>query len=240
MTGENVPSGVRLAELKGISDVSRQRTDRKTGAESRRIDFSQQLRLEEKDPAIGVAIVSERETASLADSLETLLAEAKGFTPARLEYRAESSIKLRTTSFSQPNDADVVVVTLSAPDADHLALLFASLRRAFPQRSVLATTIQPDAFDILQVLEMGAAICSMRRDGADLRRIRHWQRNLRARSSLPRPARGAAIRPGQLRRAPGASGGERDFRPQTWHIYWRRGGSGRADSRSRGRHTLFG
>ena len=96
-----------------------------------------------------------REAAPLADSLETLLAEAKGFRHARFEYGAEFGIKPRAPSLNQPNDADVVVVTLKAFDPDDLALLFASLRRAFPHRSVLAATTEE--LDILQVLQMGAS-----------------------------------------------------------------------------------
>ena len=52
-------------------------------------------------------------------------------------------------SFNQPNDANVVVVTLKTFDPDNLALLFALLRRAFPHRSVLAATTEPDAFGVM-------------------------------------------------------------------------------------------
>ena len=47
--------------------------------------------LPEASSVIRVAIVCDPETTVLADSLEALLAEAKGFTFSRFEYRAESA-----------------------------------------------------------------------------------------------------------------------------------------------------
>src|SRR4029077_18205438 len=59
-----------------------------------------------ESPAIAVAIVCEPETIALADSLEIMLAEAKGFTYSRFEYRAESGFKPHEVGFANP---DVVV-----------------------------------------------------------------------------------------------------------------------------------
>ncbi|HEV2842488.1 MAG TPA: sigma-54 dependent transcriptional regulator [Chthoniobacterales bacterium] len=97
-------------------------------------------------------IVCTSETGALADSIESLLGEATEFVCARARYSPESGIKPH--GFGDP---DVVIVTLGDSPAFDLASLFASLRQAFPHRSVLVTTSQPDAFDIFKVLEMGAA-----------------------------------------------------------------------------------
>ena len=110
----------------------------------------------EENPAIEVAIVCGPGATVLADSLEALLAGAKGFTFSRFDYRAkvEGSLKPCTAGCGNP---DVIVATVGAFQATNTELLFASLRRAFPHRSVLVTTTHPDTFDFLQVLEMGAA-----------------------------------------------------------------------------------
>ena len=65
--------------------------------------------LTEKSSAIRVAIVCGPATTVLANSLEALLAEAKGFTFSRFEYCAESGLKPDTAGFG---DSDVVVATL--------------------------------------------------------------------------------------------------------------------------------
>src|SRR3989449_3931573 len=110
--------------------------------------------LKEASPAIRVAIVRGPETTVLADSLEKLLAEAKGFTFSRFEYRDQSGLKPKAASFG---NADVVVATLSAFQATNLELFFASLQRPFPHRPVLVTTTHPDTFDFFQALELGAS-----------------------------------------------------------------------------------
>jgi two-component system, NtrC family, response regulator GlrR len=110
--------------------------------------------LKEASPAIRVAIVRGPETTVLADSLEKLLVEAKGFTFSRFEYRDQSGLKPKAASFA---NADVVVATLSAFQATNLELFFASLQRPFPHRPVLVTTTHPDTFDFFRVLEMGAS-----------------------------------------------------------------------------------
>src|SRR5438552_3551513 len=110
--------------------------------------------LTEASSVIRVAIVCGPETTLLADSLETLLAEAKGFTFSRFEYRDQSGLKPHAAGFGNP---DVVVATLDSFQATKLELFFASLQRAFPRRPVLVTTTHPDAFDVFEVLEMGAA-----------------------------------------------------------------------------------
>jgi DNA-binding NtrC family response regulator len=105
-------------------------------------------------PAIRVAIVCGPETTVLADSLEALLADAKGFTSSRFEYRDQSGLKPKAANFG---DTDVVVAALDSFDATKLELFFASLQRAFPHRPVVVTTTHPDAFDVFPVLEMGAS-----------------------------------------------------------------------------------
>jgi two-component system response regulator GlrR len=110
--------------------------------------------LTEASLAIRVAIVYGRETTVLADSIEMLLAEAKGFTCARFEHRLESGLKSRVLGFRNP---DVVVAALDSFEITKLELLFASLHRAFPHRPVVVTTTHPDAFDVFPVLEMGAS-----------------------------------------------------------------------------------
>ena len=116
-----------------------------------------QLRnLTDATPVVRVAIVCEPGTTVLADSLETLLAEARGFAFSRFKYRAKADGNLKPYTPSC-GDPDVVVATVGAFQATNTELLFASLRRAFPRRSVLVTTTHPDTFDFLQVLEMGAA-----------------------------------------------------------------------------------
>ena len=110
--------------------------------------------LTEANSVIRVAIVCGPETTVLADSLETLLAEAKGFTFSRFEYRAEAGLKPKPAGLS---NSDVVVATLDSFQATKMELFFAPLQRAFPHRPVLVTTTHPDAFDVFPLLEMGAA-----------------------------------------------------------------------------------
>jgi len=110
--------------------------------------------LTEASSIIRVAIVCGPETTVLADSLETLLAEAKGFTFSRFEYGAESGLKPKPTGLSTP---DVVVATLDSFQETKMELCIAPVQRAFPHRPVLVTTTHPDAFDVFPLLEMGAA-----------------------------------------------------------------------------------
>ena len=93
-------------------------------------------------------------TTVLADSLETLLVEAKGFTFSRFEYRAESGLKPPATRCGDP---DVVMATLDSFEATRLEFFFSTLQQAFPHRPVLVTTTNPDTFDVFPVLEMGAS-----------------------------------------------------------------------------------
>jgi hypothetical protein len=65
----------------------------------------------EANPVIRVASVCGPETTVLADSLETLLAETKGFTCSRFEYCAESGVKPNATGFGDP---DVAVAALGS------------------------------------------------------------------------------------------------------------------------------
>ena len=99
-------------------------------------------------------VVCGPETTALADSLETLLGEAKGFKFSRLEYRAETGIKPHAAGFGNP---EVVVAMLGAFQATNMELFFASLQRPFPHRPVLVTTTHPGTFDFFRVLEMGAS-----------------------------------------------------------------------------------
>jgi two-component system, NtrC family, response regulator GlrR len=110
--------------------------------------------LKEASSAIRVGIVCGPGTRVLADSLETLLAETKGVTFSRFEYRADSDLKPRPAGLANP---DVVVATLDSFQATKLELFFAALQRAFPHRPVLVTPAQPDAFDVFPLLEMGAS-----------------------------------------------------------------------------------
>jgi two-component system response regulator GlrR len=112
--------------------------------------------LTEASSVVRVAIVCAPGTTVLADSLETLLADARGFAFSRFKYRAKAEGNLKPYT-ANCGDPDVVVATVGAFQATNTELLFASLRRAFPHRSVLVTTTHPDTFDFLQVLEMGAA-----------------------------------------------------------------------------------
>jgi two-component system, NtrC family, response regulator GlrR len=104
-------------------------------------------------PAIRVAIVSQADTA-LADSLDALLAEAKGFISSRIECHSGCGVHSHAATCGNP---DVVVATLGVFDATKTGLFLASLRRAFPHQSVLVTTTDPDTFDFFRVLEMGAS-----------------------------------------------------------------------------------
>jgi DNA-binding NtrC family response regulator len=101
-----------------------------------------------------VAIVCGPETTLLADSVETLLTDAKEFTFSRFEYHAESGVEPGASGLGNP---DVVVATLGTFQATNVELFFASLQRAFPHRPVLVTTTHPDAFNAFPVLEMGAS-----------------------------------------------------------------------------------
>jgi two-component system, NtrC family, response regulator GlrR len=108
----------------------------------------------EASPLIRVGIVCGPKTNVLADSIEGLLTEAKGFTFSRIECHSEFGIKPDVVGFGNP---DVVVATLGAFEATNTGLFLASLQRAFPHRSVLVTTTHPDTFDFFRVLEMGAS-----------------------------------------------------------------------------------
>src|SRR5947207_947026 len=110
--------------------------------------------LSEASSVIRVAIVCEPDTAFLADLLEALLEEAKGFTFSRFEYGAESDLKPKPAGLANP---DVVVATLDTFQATKVEPFLAPLQRAFPRRPVLVTTAHPDAFDVFPLLEMGAA-----------------------------------------------------------------------------------
>jgi two-component system response regulator GlrR len=110
--------------------------------------------LTEASPVIRVAILCGPETTVLADSIEALLAEAKGFTLFRFEYHSGSSFKPDAAGFGNP---DVVVATLGPFQATNMEVFFASLRCAFPHCPVVVTTSYPDTFDFFRVLEMGAS-----------------------------------------------------------------------------------
>jgi two-component system, NtrC family, response regulator GlrR len=110
--------------------------------------------LTERDPEIKVAIVCAPGTDVLADSIEELLAEAKGFRFSRTECYSESSVEPNAVGCS---NADVVVATLGRFHAANTGLFLASLQRSFPQRSVVITATDPEKFDFFRVLEMGAS-----------------------------------------------------------------------------------
>ncbi len=131
-----------------------QKADKRMRAESTLLTLPQLPNLTEQSRAIRVAIASEAETTALADSIEALLAQANGFTVSRIDYRSEFSVKSNAAGFSK---ADVVVATLGGFQAKSTGLFLASVQRAFPHRSVLVTTTDPDTFDFFRVLEMGAS-----------------------------------------------------------------------------------
>ena len=135
--------------------------------------------LTEASSVIRVAIVCEPETAVLADSLEALLQDARGFTFSRFEYRAESDLKPKPAGVANP---DVVVATLDSFQATKVQPLLAPLQRVFPNRPLLVTTTHPDAFDVFPLLEAGAADFLLP--------------PLRASDVLPRLKRQARVSPG--------------------------------------------
>ncbi len=108
----------------------------------------------EESSAIRVGIVCGPETTVLAESLEALLAEAKGFTFSRFEYRFDTGLKPHAAGFGNP---DVVVATLGAFPATNVEPFFASLQRVFPHRSVVVALTHVDAFDVFPILKMGAS-----------------------------------------------------------------------------------
>ena len=110
--------------------------------------------LTEASPVIRVAIVCQAKTNVLADSLEALLADVRGFTSSRFAYAKGSLKPDAATAFANP---DVVVATLGAFEATSTGGFLASLQDAFPDRSILVTTTAPDTFDFFRVLEMGAS-----------------------------------------------------------------------------------
>jgi DNA-binding NtrC family response regulator len=107
----------------------------------------------EANPWIRVAIVCGPKTNLLADDIQSLLEQANGFTFARIDCISESGVEPAVTGC---DNVDVVIATLGAFRAD-TELFMASLRRAFPDCALLVTTTDPDTFDFLRVLEMGAS-----------------------------------------------------------------------------------
>src|SRR5882762_7740203 len=102
------------------------------------------------NPAIRVAIICEPETTVPADSLETLLADARGVTTSRFEYRADAGLKPDVARFGDP---DVVLATLGSFGATNFEVFFSALQCAFPHRSVVVAMPHTDAFDIFPMLE---------------------------------------------------------------------------------------
>ena len=103
---------------------------------------------------IRVAVVCAPGTKALADSIEGILTEAKGFRSSRIQCHAEFGLKPDVPGFCSP---DVVMATLGPFQATNTGLFLASLQCAFPHRSVLVTTTHPDTFDFFRVLEFGAS-----------------------------------------------------------------------------------
>ena len=128
--------------------------EKRMKAESALLGLPHLPNLTQQSPAIHIAIVSEAEATTLADSLETLLADAKTFTFSRLDYHRGVGVKRNFGSVILP---DVVVAMLGAFEATKTGLFLASLQCTFPDRSILVTTTDPDTFDFFRVLEMGAS-----------------------------------------------------------------------------------
>jgi DNA-binding NtrC family response regulator len=101
---------------------------------------------------IEVALLSRSETRALADSIESVLAEATEFNHTRFEFDPERGIKSRGSC-----NPDVVILAVGAAPVSELEPLFASLNQAFPRRSVVVITAQPDGLDIFKMLELGAS-----------------------------------------------------------------------------------
>jgi DNA-binding NtrC family response regulator len=131
-----------------------QQAEKRMKAESALLGLPHLPNLTEQSPAIHVAIVSEAEATTLADSLETLFADAKTFTFSRLKYHPGVGVKPNFGSVIVP---DVVVAMLGAFEVTKTGLFLASLQCTFPDRSILVTTTDPDTFDFFRVLEMGAS-----------------------------------------------------------------------------------
>jgi DNA-binding NtrC family response regulator len=113
---------------------------------------SLQSRVEES-AAIRVVIVCEPKTSVLADAIQSLLEQAKGFTSARIDCCSEFGVSREAAGFG---NADVVIATVGAFQP-HTELFLESLRCAFPNCAVLVTTTHPDTFDFFRVLEIGAS-----------------------------------------------------------------------------------
>lgn len=107
----------------------------------------------EASPVIRVAIVCGPKTNLLADDIQSLLEQEKAFTFARIDCRSEGDVTPESAGFG---NADVVIATLASfqPDTE---CFVQSLRRAFPNCAIVVTTTDPDTFDFLRVLEMGAS-----------------------------------------------------------------------------------
>jgi two-component system response regulator GlrR len=107
----------------------------------------------EASQAIRVAIVCGPKTNLLADDIQLLLQQSKGFTFARIDCISERGVKAQSVGFGNVN---VVIATLGVFQADTDCFV-QSLRRAFPDCPVLVTTTHPDTFHFLRVLEIGAS-----------------------------------------------------------------------------------
>src|SRR5262245_17568511 len=125
-----------------------QQAEKRMKAESALSGLPHVANLTEHCPAIHVAIVSEVEATALADSLEALLVETKGFTFSRFDTPVNDSTNLDRALGCR--DPDVLVATLGLFSAKTESFV-ASLRCHFPHCPVLVSTIHPDTFDFLRV-----------------------------------------------------------------------------------------
>ncbi len=103
-----------------------------------------------------VALVSEGDN-EVAASIANLLEETPAFVCRRCQYRRGAALKsgpeTRLASFN-PN---VVVVTLDPAEAGALSDLFTTLRGTFAGRAVLAIPVEPESFDAVEALKLGAS-----------------------------------------------------------------------------------
>ncbi|MBA3963722.1 MAG: sigma-54-dependent Fis family transcriptional regulator [Chthoniobacterales bacterium] len=103
-----------------------------------------------------VALVCEG-TNPVTESVEELLAELPEFVCERCHYQLGGRIRWPRRTRAGRFDPNVVIVTLNSPKAQGLDELFASLRTTFAGRSVVAIPVQPEGFDVVETLTLGAS-----------------------------------------------------------------------------------
>lgn len=103
-----------------------------------------------------VALVCEGSN-PVAESVETLLAEPSEFICERCHYQPGRAIKPLRQTRAGFFDPKVVIVTLASPETNALDELFASVRAAFAGRPLVVIPVQPEGFDMVETLKLGAS-----------------------------------------------------------------------------------